>query len=1211
MGARHVWYRMIATLICMVMFLGMVFQTTVYSSDIEEVAEKAVIEAAVTRATDESTINGWKQYFTNEVDTSNVGKIWTDKTVSDENIILETGDSTGSTVMIEKQGKDNFLVGLSALSSIQFSAEEISIPIDAVFVMDISGSMYDFVYDSQKTSVRIMIEALNETIEAILKSNPQNRVGVILYSGANRGDSPANSAVCPMPLDHYTTEGGIYFEPVLPKEEGESDRQWDWSLLKLSDLLKNSNGEPVGQKEQYLVSGSTYIQNGLLAALETFENRKQDGIERVPVLTLLSDGSPTAVREKYTERGNSTIGQGQKTDLNQVFLTQLTSAWVKARLQEMYARYAPIFYSIGLIDKSNRKEYDFAKMVLAPSTKSDQTLDEYWQTFFAIEPGENMTCVSESNDLLNQNIIVEKADNRIVNRYYIDEYFEPTSQEEIIEAFAGIVEKVQFQLPSYPTNIGEEDSNHSGYLNFHDEIGEYMQVKQIQGVMYDNVLHTGSEFAKKVSHNDGEQEFVQSLAVQLGIQEDAAALLLENARNTGQISFTSDSVFSNYIEWYADAQGNYIAPYIEAGEQPQEAAVINKSYFYSGESSGTLKKTDMMYLRVQIMEDIYTSNQSVRFLVPASLIPIIQYQITKENSQGNQGIVEVKKLSANPVRLFYEVGLRDTINKYDWSEVKDYQFMRQTESLRECMFYTNAWDKEEKSARTTISFEPSEKNEYYYYTKDSMIYEKNETGYVPYIGQYPDSSKTYYYQKIDYIPTENNRYLEVIDYYEIGTEDLKQAVSKEDNWYIPKGTFKRNMANENVIKEKKEGTLPVGADYIIQSKVIIGGNGEMIVQGKLGNNGEYGFRQGKVRIEKQVKNNDYAEGHDDGTQFEFKLMTKEIGTDTQPLKIIEEDNNQFTVREFENGSIQFLLKNHQFKTYWFPLGEQITVEEVGDKSQKYITKLKLTQGKDTVFEQESKDRRAEFIVVSKESNLIFLNERIEQEVDLYLGKVDENGNGLRGAEFELYKCNVKEPYPPDVPYPPDDENDPQYEQQKAEYETALKEYNEKLKQYKMECQKYEEHIQKEHSKILIRENAVDTCWELVARGTSVGTAGKVYFNHPETDEPQLLKKGEYRLMETKAPEGYLKIVGQWNVQVTPEGNVRFKFSEVLGPNGEHPPAIGDMFENMYRIPNYKLLDPPITGGRGTWYYFLFGSFAVLGGTGLVIRQIRRRKHGNS
>lgn len=86
---------------------------------------------------DEPTITTWEGVAKD--DTANVGRIWTDKSVFNEERVTLPG---GIGPVIQK-GESDFLVGLSALSSTSNTkTTSTSVqPLDIVLVLDVSGSM--------------------------------------------------------------------------------------------------------------------------------------------------------------------------------------------------------------------------------------------------------------------------------------------------------------------------------------------------------------------------------------------------------------------------------------------------------------------------------------------------------------------------------------------------------------------------------------------------------------------------------------------------------------------------------------------------------------------------------------------------------------------------------------------------------------------------------------------------------------------------------------------------------------------------------------------------------------------------------------------------------------------------------------------------------------------------------------------------------------
>ena len=99
----------------------------------------APVSAFAATVADPSSASTWRNWGL-ENSTENVGRIWTDKTVSDGDIEL-TG--AGGTMTIEKGDDSDFLTSLSAISSTSNLTMTSSTPLDIVLVLDASGSMDD------------------------------------------------------------------------------------------------------------------------------------------------------------------------------------------------------------------------------------------------------------------------------------------------------------------------------------------------------------------------------------------------------------------------------------------------------------------------------------------------------------------------------------------------------------------------------------------------------------------------------------------------------------------------------------------------------------------------------------------------------------------------------------------------------------------------------------------------------------------------------------------------------------------------------------------------------------------------------------------------------------------------------------------------------------------------------------------------------------
>ena len=136
---------------------------------------------------DPNTASSWRDWGL-DYSTQSVGRIWTDKTVSTEDIVLTGADGT---MTIEKSSEADFLTAFSALSSTSNLKSKIAQPLDIVLVLDASGSMDDPMGNGDSTKrIDALKVAANSFIDEIAKQNAnisdpaqQHQVSLVKFSG--------------------------------------------------------------------------------------------------------------------------------------------------------------------------------------------------------------------------------------------------------------------------------------------------------------------------------------------------------------------------------------------------------------------------------------------------------------------------------------------------------------------------------------------------------------------------------------------------------------------------------------------------------------------------------------------------------------------------------------------------------------------------------------------------------------------------------------------------------------------------------------------------------------------------------------------------------------------------------------------------------------------------------------------------------------------
>lgn len=141
------------------------------------------VSAAAGAVADDTTVNHWHDSIAQDDTTKNIGRIWTDKSVSAGNI------SMNGTKTIEKKGDSDFLVGLSALSSAAKVMGQSTVPLDIVMVLDVSGSMDDpdnnnnKKIDTLKTAVNAFIDESAKTNSERSNENLRSRISLVKFAG--------------------------------------------------------------------------------------------------------------------------------------------------------------------------------------------------------------------------------------------------------------------------------------------------------------------------------------------------------------------------------------------------------------------------------------------------------------------------------------------------------------------------------------------------------------------------------------------------------------------------------------------------------------------------------------------------------------------------------------------------------------------------------------------------------------------------------------------------------------------------------------------------------------------------------------------------------------------------------------------------------------------------------------------------------------------
>ena len=235
-----------------------------------------------TASVDPSTMNDWATLVGVDgssglgANTSSIGRIWTDKTVSADSVTTSDGN-------VVKCDKSAFVTVLSALSGTSNVASTSTTPLDIVLVLDASGSMDDNMsdgtkrIDALKSAANGFIGEIADQNKGISDESKQHQVSIVKFAG-NKTAAVGN--------DTYRSGGYTYNYSQVMKTMSPCNNT---TQSVFTDTIDSINP-----------AGATAADNGLQLAQGQTSNRE----EAKKIVIFFTDGSPT----DYSDFDDSVAG---------------------------------------------------------------------------------------------------------------------------------------------------------------------------------------------------------------------------------------------------------------------------------------------------------------------------------------------------------------------------------------------------------------------------------------------------------------------------------------------------------------------------------------------------------------------------------------------------------------------------------------------------------------------------------------------------------------------------------------------------------------------------------------------------------------------------------------------------------------------------------------------------------------------------------------
>lgn len=244
------------------------------SSRAEQIRAAANIETIA----DASTMGDWSGVVENT--TQNIGRIWTDKTVSTNDI----GISGAMSATVSK-GDSDFITALSVFSSTSNIASTSTTPLDIVLVLDASGSMDDDMtggkrIDALKNAANAFIDEIATQNASISDASKQHQVSIVKFAG-KKSSKVGN--------DTYRKDGYTYNYSQVMK-----------SMAECNETTKDSFEGTINAIKP---AGAT----NAAAGMELAQGQTSNRADAKKIVIFFTDGTPTTQSDFSDEVASDAI----------------------------------------------------------------------------------------------------------------------------------------------------------------------------------------------------------------------------------------------------------------------------------------------------------------------------------------------------------------------------------------------------------------------------------------------------------------------------------------------------------------------------------------------------------------------------------------------------------------------------------------------------------------------------------------------------------------------------------------------------------------------------------------------------------------------------------------------------------------------------------------------------------------------------------------
>ena len=415
---------------------------------------------------DAASIGNWEGYLSDG--TENVGRIWTDKSVF-------AGDTTlpGGSISVDMSDDANFLVALSALSSASSAKSTVTItqPLDIVLVLDRSGSMdeslggqqaYYPVYDNEVIEAG-WFEWGSETYYGLTENGQYVRIqeettwsgrheswqfqGRTVEPKANSADNASNHIQfyvhrSPTKMDALRIAVSNFIDETVAQNQSIADQANQHRIaivsyasgsttdIGLTYATQTNAGAIHSAVDELVPTGATEADSGMNRTQGILNNNGRPGAKKIVVF--FTDGEP-----------------GQNG-----FAAGTANSTINYARQMKQGENGATIYTIGMFNGANPSGTDRVNAYMNAVSSNYPNAQSYTSLGQRDPDGDFYKAATNADDL---NAIFQEIS---------DEISSTTTS-------------------GAPTQVDEgADPNQSGYITFTDTLGDYMEVKDFNAIVF-------------------------------------------------------------------------------------------------------------------------------------------------------------------------------------------------------------------------------------------------------------------------------------------------------------------------------------------------------------------------------------------------------------------------------------------------------------------------------------------------------------------------------------------------------------------------------------------------------------------------------------------------------------------------------------------------------------------------------------------------------